>query len=130
TFVELSIRTGMSIDDVVSAAEHLGALVQDPITGSYAMRLDRKLYEDVIQKWEKKAHLRLNPDALVWTPFLTAHSAQPPAVSTIAPRVNPRHDDETESLSAPAPSGKDLKDLNALQSKLLDSAKLFLNESD
>ena len=37
TYTELSARTGMTADDIVSALEGLRALVRDPVTGTYAL---------------------------------------------------------------------------------------------
>jgi histone acetyltransferase SAS3 len=66
---ELSKRTGMTPDDVISALEGLRALVRDPITKTYALRLDYDYFKEYIDKYEKKNYPRINPDALVWVPF-------------------------------------------------------------
>lgn len=116
----------MSVDDVVSALENLESLVRDPVTETYAIRLNREAYHKVISAWQSKAHLRLNPSALVWSPFVNAHSAQAPAISTVAPREDPEIDDEDEDgeededESAPQSS----KDLTSLQTKLTRSDQL------
>lgn len=70
---ELSRRTGMTPDDVVSALEGLRALVRDPITKTYALRLDYEYFKEYIDKYEKKNYPRINPDALVWVPFVAHH---------------------------------------------------------
>ncbi|KAK6538044.1 hypothetical protein TWF694_010936 [Orbilia ellipsospora] len=80
-------RTGMTPDDVISALENLHALIRDPITRTYAFRIDRSLMQTIIDKWESKGYVKLNPHALVWTPFVMGrqsflHAAPP----TIAPR--------------------------------------------
>ncbi|KAI5292444.1 hypothetical protein KEM56_006287, partial [Ascosphaera pollenicola] len=60
----------MTPDDIVSALEGLRALVRDPVTKKYALRIDYDYLNAYIANWEKKGYVRLNPDALVWTPYL------------------------------------------------------------
>ncbi|KXG50908.1 Acyl-CoA N-acyltransferase [Penicillium griseofulvum] len=76
SIADLSDRTGMTADDIVSALEGLRALVRDPITKTYAIRLDRKYYDEVISGWESKGYVQLNPDALLWTPYIMGRSNQ------------------------------------------------------
>lgn len=76
SIADLSDRTGMTADDIVSALEGLRALVRDPITKTYAFRLDHKYYEEVISKWESKGYVQLNPDALLWTPYIMGRNNQ------------------------------------------------------
>ncbi|KAF2103851.1 hypothetical protein NA57DRAFT_31099, partial [Rhizodiscina lignyota] len=66
----LSERTGMTPDDIVSALEGLRALVRDPITKTYALRLDYDYFREYITKNEKKPHPKINPDALMWVPYV------------------------------------------------------------
>jgi len=76
SIADLSDRTGMTADDIVSALEGLRALVRDPLTKTYAFRLDRNYFEEVISKWEKKGYVQLNPDALLWTPYIMGRNNQ------------------------------------------------------
>ncbi len=73
---DLSAKTGMTADDIVSALEGLRALVRDPVTKSYAIRLDYDFMEEYIKKWEDKKYVKLNPDALVWTPYVMGRNNQ------------------------------------------------------
>jgi histone acetyltransferase SAS3 len=73
---DLSESTGMTGDDIVSALEGLRALVRDPITKTYALRLDFDFFEEYIHKWESKNYVRLNPNALVWTPYVMGRNNQ------------------------------------------------------
>lgn len=91
SIVELSNRTGMTADDIVAALEGLRALVRDPITHSYALRLDNNYFRQCIEDWENKRYVNINPDALVWSPYIMgrnnlAHYDTAPALPTIAPR--------------------------------------------
>ncbi|KAI9829451.1 MAG: hypothetical protein M1826_005633 [Phylliscum demangeonii] len=91
SIADLSRRTGMTADDVVSGLEGLRALVRDPVTGTYAFRLDYDYFRDYIAKWEAKQYVRLNPDGLIWTPYIMgrahlAHLEHGPPLATIAPR--------------------------------------------
>ncbi|KFY98432.1 hypothetical protein V500_01673 [Pseudogymnoascus sp. VKM F-4518 (FW-2643)] len=97
--VELSEQTGMTADDIVSALEGLRALVRDPVTGTYALRLDYDFYEEYIKKWEDKNYVRLNPHGLVWTPYIMGRNNQnmmehAPPMSAIAPREDEDEDEE------------------------------------
>ncbi|KAI9825454.1 MAG: hypothetical protein M1832_001184 [Thelocarpon impressellum] len=91
TVTDISERTGMTADDIISALEGLRALVRDPVTGTYALRLDYRYFHEYIGKWEAKGYVRLNPGALVWTPYIMgrsnlAHFESAPPLATVAPR--------------------------------------------
>lgn len=96
SITDLSARTGMTADDLVAALEGLRALVRDPITKTYAVRLDRNYLAQCIDTWEAKAYVTLDPSALVWTPYIMgrsnlAHYDHAPALPTIAPREDDEH---------------------------------------
>ena len=91
SIVDISDRTGMTADDIVSALEGLRALVRDPVTKTYALRLDYDYFKQCIKGWEAKRYVKLNSDALVWTPYIMgrsnlAHYDRAPPLSTVAPR--------------------------------------------
>ena len=97
SILELSDRTGMTADDIVAALEGLRALVRDPVTKSYALRLDYDYFQQCIEDWEAKRYVTLNPNALVWTPYIMgrsnlAHYETAPPLPTVAPR-----DDEQQA---------------------------------
>ena len=101
SILELSERTGMTADDIVAALEGLRALVRDPITKTYALRLDYAYFQQCIDDWEAKRYVKLNPNALVWTPYIMgrsnlAHYETAPPLPTVAPR-----EDEDEGQAAP-----------------------------
>ena len=88
---DISDRTGMTADDIVAALEALRALVRDPITKTYALRLDSVYFKQCIEAWEEKKYVKLNADALTWTPYIMgranlAHYDRAPPLATIAPR--------------------------------------------
>lgn len=109
SIADLSDRTGMTADDVVSALEGLRALVRDPITKTYAIRLDNKYYDEVISGWENKGYVQLNPDALLWTPYIMGRSNQThfdrAPLHTVAPRDDP--DDEEDGMEGKATLDED-----------------------
>ena len=79
----------MTPDDIVSALEALRALVRDPVTKSYAFRLDHRYFQEYIVKHEKKGYPKINPAALIWTPYVMGRNNQyedAPALPTVAPR--------------------------------------------
>ena len=90
SITDLSNSTGMTADDIVAALEGLRALVRDPVTKSYAFRLDHNYFRQCIEDWEAKKYVTLDPSALVWTPYVMGHgNAQydhAPAIQTVAPR--------------------------------------------
>ncbi|KAL9077337.1 MAG: hypothetical protein Q9157_003373 [Trypethelium eluteriae] len=91
SITQLSERTGMTADDIVSALEGLRALVRDPVTKTYALRLDWTFLDEYVANYEKKGYAKLNPEALVWTPYVMGRGnlatyEQGPALPTVAPR--------------------------------------------
>ena len=115
SIVELSKRTGMTADDIVAALEGLRALVRDPITHSYALRLDNDYFRQCIEDWESKQYVNINRDALVWTPYIMgrnnlAHYDTAPALPTIAPR----EDEEADEGVAPEEGVQQTAKANAL----------------
>jgi histone acetyltransferase SAS3 len=88
---EISDTTGMTPDDIVSALEGLRALVRDPVTRAYALRVDHAYCSEYIEKHAKKNYPKINPEALIWTPYimnrgLTQHYEDGPQLQTVAPR--------------------------------------------
>lgn len=70
SITDISDRTGMTADDIVCALEGLRALVRDPITKTYALRLDYPFFQQYIENHIKKGYTKINPDALIWTPYV------------------------------------------------------------
>lgn len=94
---KISIDTGMTPDDVVSALEGLRALVRDPQTHLYAFRVDLDYCRNYVAKWESKGYVQLKPSALAWTSYVMGRSnvvnfELGPPINTIAPR----EDDEAK----------------------------------
>ena len=102
---EISEKTGMTADDIVAALEALRALVRDPVTKKYALRLDHGYFRQCIESWEAKNYVKLNPDALVWTPYVMGRSNlatydRAPPISTVAPR----EDEEEAAVVSTVPA--------------------------
>jgi len=88
---QISEDTGMTPDDVISALEGLRALVKDPQTQLYALRVDLQYCREYVEKWEAKGYVKLNPNALTWTPYVMGRSNSlnfelAPTLSAIAAR--------------------------------------------
>ncbi|MCJ1474236.1 hypothetical protein MMC13_002894 [Lambiella insularis] len=97
SITDISNRTGMTADDIVAALEALRALVRDPVTKAYALRLDFAYFKQCIESWEAKQYVKLNPDGLIWTPYIMgrgnlAHYDRAPPLATIAPREGDEED--------------------------------------
>jgi histone acetyltransferase SAS3 len=111
----------MTTDDIICGLESLNALIRDPVTGYYALRLDYALFESLIENWEAKGYIKLNPKALVWTPYLMGRSQaehlNDMPMSTIAPRAGelPKETENDEKKAEDAEDGaEEATDPNAM----------------
>lgn len=96
----ISERTGMTADDIVSALEGLRALVRDPVTKTYALRLDYAYFKQYIEKCYSAGNPTINPAKLQWTPYVMGRFGQyedGPALHTVQQR------DEEEEEEKPEP---------------------------
>src|SRR5579859_2627220 len=62
--------TAMTDDDVVSGLEGLDALVRDPVTGTYAIRIVREKLEERVAMVKKRGYVVVKKEKLKWTPYL------------------------------------------------------------
>ena len=120
---EISEATGMTADDIVAALEALRALVRDPVTKKYALRLDHTYYKQCIESWEVKNYVKLNPDALVWTPYVMGRSNlatydRAPPISTVAPR----EDEEEAAVVASVPAEEGVQQQQQAQAAIAIAA--------
>lgn len=95
-------RTGMTADDIVSSLEGLRAIVRDPVSKNYALRLDYPFYRAFVANYERKRWPRIRPAALVWTPYVMGRGLhdEAPALHTVAPRETEVGGDETPEEGA------------------------------
>jgi len=70
SIAQIARETGMTPDDIISTLEALRFLVRDPCTKTYALRLDYDYMKEYVDKHEKKAHIKLDPAKLCWTPYV------------------------------------------------------------
>ncbi|KAL2759490.1 hypothetical protein ACRALDRAFT_2129101 [Sodiomyces alcalophilus JCM 7366] len=87
----ISDDTGLTPDDVIAALEGLRCLIRDSRTGLYGFRIDLAYCHEYMAKWEAKNYVKLNPEALTWTPYVMGSGGATnfelgPAISAIAPR--------------------------------------------
>jgi histone acetyltransferase SAS3 len=95
SITSISERTGMTADDIVSALEGLRALVRDPITKSYALRLDLNYFKSYIEKCSHGNNPKIDPECLIWTPYVMGRFGQyedGPALHTVQQREDPEED--------------------------------------
>ncbi|KAK5073125.1 Histone acetyltransferase [Lithohypha guttulata] len=71
---DMMLRTGMTADDVVHSLERLYAFVRDPVTKAYAIRYDKSLYANIVDKYESKGFQVIREERLVWTPYIMGRS--------------------------------------------------------
>jgi histone acetyltransferase SAS3 len=107
SIAKISEYTGMTPDDIVSALEGLRALVRDPVTKTYALRVDHAYCNEYIEKHERKNYPKINPEALIWTPYvmnrgLTQHYEEGPTLHTVAPR----EEDDVEDDASKSQNGE------------------------
>ena len=67
---DLGKRTGMTDDDVVSGLEGLDALVKDPQTGIFAIKVNREKLQERVDLVNKKGYVKVKESKLKWTPYL------------------------------------------------------------
>jgi histone acetyltransferase SAS3 len=100
---KMSDEMGLTPDDVISGLDALGALIRDPLTGTYAMKLKIDYYHEVIRQHEAKGYANLNPKGLIWTPYImgrgnaSAFDHAPP-MNTVAPRDESEDEDALDQL--------------------------------
>ncbi|KAL5329214.1 hypothetical protein ACEPPN_002724 [Leptodophora sp. 'Broadleaf-Isolate-01'] len=110
----ISDELGLTPDDVISALDAMGALIRDPITGTYALKLKTEYYREVIRQHEAKGYARLNPKGLVWTPYImgrgnaSAFDHGPP-LNTVAPRDEDDDDDDISAAKLSSTSKRDFE---------------------
>jgi len=112
--IGIAQETGMTPDDIVSTLEGLRSLVRDPVTRSYALRLDHEYMQEYVDKQEKKANIIIDPDKLVWTPYVMGRPSNyfrmgeetTHPIQTKAPREEA--DEEPLAPTETAPAKKEL----------------------
>ncbi|GAB7353761.1 hypothetical protein MBLNU459_g4153t2 [Dothideomycetes sp. NU459] len=70
SITDIARETGMTPDDIVATLEALRFLVRDPVTRTYAFRLDYEYMIDYVDKHDKKAHIDIDPEKLIWVPYV------------------------------------------------------------
>lgn len=86
SIAHLARETGMTPDDIISTLEALRALVRDPVTRRYALRLDYDYMREYVEKHARKAKgFQLDAGLLIWTPYVMGRPAAA-GVATVAPR--------------------------------------------
>ena len=95
SITDISEKTGMTADDIISALEGLRALVRDPVTKRYAYRLDFTYFRLYIQNYEAKGYVKLNQDALIWVPYVMGRDNSHYENATPLHTVAQRDEDDT-----------------------------------
>lgn len=76
SLAEISRATSMTYDDVISGLEGLHALIRDPVTGMYALRIDHAALEAHVLKVDAKTKIRLDPDKLLFSAWVPGRGLQ------------------------------------------------------
>ncbi|KAG4302673.1 hypothetical protein PCK1_001028 [Pneumocystis canis] len=67
---EISKRTSMTPDDVISTLERLDALVYDSVSKIFLIQVDKNKFQEICNKWMQKGYQSVKPNCLKWVPFL------------------------------------------------------------
>lgn len=70
SLARIAKETGMTPDDIISTLEALRFLVRDPVTKTYAMRLDYEYMKEYVDQQDEKANIQLNQELLLWTAYV------------------------------------------------------------
>jgi hypothetical protein len=69
-FLELSSRTSLTPDDIISCLQLNDMLFQDKATGKYQINLHGQTLEEHAKKMVQKNYIQIVPEKLTWTPFI------------------------------------------------------------
>ncbi|CAM0139230.1 unnamed protein product [Umbelopsis sp. WA50703] len=67
---ELSSRTSLTPDDVISCLQLNGMLHENKVTGTYELCIQDTAIEQHLQKVAQRNYLKVTPENLTWTPFV------------------------------------------------------------
>ncbi|EEB07085.1 histone acetyltransferase Mst2 [Schizosaccharomyces japonicus yFS275] len=67
---EISKRTSMDPNDIISALEALSILQRNPRTNEYELHIRQDELQAVCNKWDRKHQQRVHPNLLRWTPYI------------------------------------------------------------
>ncbi|VEU23135.1 DEKNAAC104302 [Brettanomyces naardenensis] len=70
----LSNMTGMIHNDVIVGLEQLKALVYDPISEKYGLRLNLEAIDECLKNWKAKKYVEIKPELLIWKPVILGPS--------------------------------------------------------
>lgn len=142
SITSIARETGMTPDDIIATLEALRFLVRDPVTKTYALRLDYDFMAEYVNKFDKRPHIDIKPEQLIWTPYVMG---RPTTYFALGEEANiqhhistkaPRHDQPgPEQGVQVAPLEKSTSNISAqpdgaIESRESDQADLGLNGVD
>jgi MOZ/SAS family len=69
-FLELSSRTSLTPDDIISCLQLNDMLCKDKVTGKYQIDIHGQTLEEHAKKMAQKNYIQIVPEKLTWTPFV------------------------------------------------------------
>ncbi|KAJ1955706.1 Histone acetyltransferase, partial [Linderina pennispora] len=100
SIANISQRTGMTPDDIVSTLQTDGMLQRAPgSSGAYTIVADVAKLEEYVGRAQQKNPRRIDPEKLRWTPFLTK-SMPPPLPGALSDNSKADSEDDTVSTSS------------------------------
>ena len=139
SIAQIARETGMTPDDIISTLESLRFLVRDPVTKTYAMRLDYEYMREYVDKHDKKATIQLNQDLLLWTAYVMGKPTnlfamgeeatinQP--MQTVAPRVEAVEPPEEPEKDAQQTMNDNIEQQARSESSQHDNVELTTEEA-
>ncbi|WPK26382.1 hypothetical protein PUMCH_003735 [Australozyma saopauloensis] len=84
----VSKMTGIKPSDVVVGLEQLEALIRNKQTYEYAIVIDKKKVNEIVDSWNSRGYYALKPELCIWKPLIYGPSGGINSVPNIAPSQN------------------------------------------
>jgi histone acetyltransferase SAS3 len=130
SIAQIARETGMTPDDIISTLESLRFLVRDPVTKTYAMRLDYEYMREYVDKHDKKATIQLNQELLLWTAYVMGKPTNLFAMGEEVTINQPMHTvaPRAEAIEPPKEPEKDVR--QAIDESVAQQAKSETSQHD
>ena len=94
SITSVACETGMTPDDIIATLEALRFLVRDPMTKTYALRLDYDFMAEYVDKHDKRPHIDIHAEQLIWTPYVMG---RPSTYFQVGEEANVQHHISTKA---------------------------------
>lgn len=98
--LELSHRTAMTVDDVITTLELLGMLKEKNETNQYYLQVDHDIIRQHLKQIDHRGYPEVDPVKLTWTPYALSRDR-------LAALTNPETTTTTTTTTTPAQSSNE-----------------------